>query len=85
MKTIIKESESSLHGFKKFDEFCQPQEINPYQDYYPFEDIMLEFKERRSILDEYHTDSRFRKSIFFGYYQLFFMFICFFIVCHPIL
>lgn len=43
MKSIIKESDSSLHGYKKLDEFCNPDTINPYKDFYPFENKEAEF------------------------------------------
>lgn len=33
---IQKESDSSLHGYKKFDEQEQPIGINPYSDNFPF-------------------------------------------------
>ena len=40
----LKESDSSLHGYKKYDEQDQPPNINPYLDNFPYEPKIPEFK-----------------------------------------
>lgn len=44
-----------------------------------------EFKERLSLLDEYHPHSRLNTSHFRGFYNLFVMFSMFFLLTKPIL
>ena len=58
-KSLIRESDSSLHGYQKYHEDLQPKEINPYKDYFPFTQESISFKARHSILSEYYN-SEFR-------------------------